>query len=91
MLYADGQIRAAFADTVLTEEGGRGLKITKRTKNSRIDVVVAMAMAALAALRHQDASCYNTNYSEWVTAKNDPHGIQDFQRLHKNLYLTSGG
>lgn len=96
-MYADPGIREAVANCILAEDKGV-VKIAKRTKNAKIDIVVAIAMAAIAATRHQGISSYNL----WALAdmtppsnnKNEDQRARsgwDWQRLRKNLYITSAG
>src|SRR5262245_42773328 len=49
-LYPDDGIRKAFSQSVAIE-GSRGWRIAKEKQSHRIDVVVALGMAALAAVR----------------------------------------
>lgn len=48
--YPDAEIRTAISRAVAVE-GARGWKLTKEKTSHKIDVVVALAMAALAAVR----------------------------------------
>jgi hypothetical protein len=52
VVYPDAGLRAAIANAT-TVEGPRGLRIAKVTRNSRIDLVVALALAVHAALEDQ--------------------------------------
>jgi hypothetical protein len=56
-MYVDPAIREAAANCILAEDNGN-VKIAKRTKNAKVDIIVAIAMAAVAATRHQGSS-YN--------------------------------
>jgi hypothetical protein len=82
--YPDAAMRLAMAHTV-AKETQRGWLITKERQSDKIDVVVALAMAALAAVQGQSESSYDTSYS----------GINDddmsWQELRLNLYVRSGG
>jgi len=51
LLYPDDTIWKGFAAATAVEIPGRGFKITKHHRADKVDVVVALAMAALAASR----------------------------------------
>jgi len=69
LLYPDPPMRLAISRAVC-KESARGLQITKSTASHKIDVVVALAMAAFAAVRQHyeeefvipDARLCNPNY-----------------------------
>ena len=84
LAYPDPDIRLAISRTVASETP-RGWRIAKQTQSHKIDVVVALAMAARAAVQGQSESYYNTNYSAWVGDD------LDWQGLRTNLYVRSGG
>jgi hypothetical protein len=90
-LYKDADIRQSLLDTNITEEGGRGLKLTKRIRSARIDATVALSLACLAATRSQSISTYETNYAKWNGPADDQTVRDNFQRQAKNSYLLSGG
>ena len=50
--YPDDEIKMAISRAV-AKESSRGLKITKEKASHKIDVVVALAMAALGAMQQQ--------------------------------------
>jgi phage terminase large subunit-like protein len=50
LVYADADVRRAVLQTVASE-AGRGWKLTKEKQSHKIDVVVALAMACLGAVR----------------------------------------
>jgi hypothetical protein len=52
VVYPDGGLRAAIASAT-TVEGPRGMRIAKVTRNARIDLAVALALAVHAALEDQ--------------------------------------
>jgi phage terminase large subunit-like protein len=54
--YPDGAVRTAVNRCVAIETS-RGWRITKEKASHKIDVVVALAQAALACVRNQTASC----------------------------------
>ena len=84
LAYPDPNIRLAISRAVASETP-RGWRIAKQTQSHKIDVVVALAMAAHAAVQGQSESYYNTNYSAWVGDD------MDWQGLRTNLYVRSGG
>jgi phage terminase large subunit-like protein len=56
--YPDPNIRLAISRAVAIETS-RGWKISKTTQTHKIDFVIALAMAALAAIRGQAERYYN--------------------------------
>lgn len=52
LVYRDEEIRTAVARAIAVE-GNRGWKISKTTQSHRIDIVIALSMAALATVRAQ--------------------------------------
>jgi phage terminase large subunit-like protein len=81
LAYPDAGMRLAISRAVATETP-RGWRITKHTQSHKIDVVIALAMAAHAAVQGQSESSYNIN--AWDDDK-------DWQGLRTNLYVRSGG
>ena len=65
VVYPDAGMRLAISRAVAIETT-RGWRITKEKQGHKIDVVVALAMAAHAAVQGQTESSYNTNYDAWV-------------------------
>jgi phage terminase large subunit-like protein len=65
ILYPDAGMRLAISRTVAIETA-RGWRITKEKQSHKIDVIVALAMAAHAAVQGQSESSYITDYSRWV-------------------------
>jgi phage terminase large subunit-like protein len=61
----DAGIRLAISRAIALETP-RGWRITKEKQSHKIDVVVALAMAAHAAVKGQSESTYITDYSRWV-------------------------
>lgn len=47
-------------------ETPRGWRISKEKQAHKIDVVVALAMAAYAAVKGQSEHTYNSDYSRWL-------------------------
>ena len=77
-------MRLAISRAVAIETQ-RGWRIAKQVQSHKIDVVVALAMAAHAAVQGQSESYYNTNMDAWVGDD------VDWQGLRTNLYVRSGG
>lgn len=84
LVYPDRDIRLAMSRAVATETP-RGWRITKQVQSHKIDLVIALAMAAHAAIQGQSEHYYNTNMDAWVG-----EGV-DWQGLRTNLYVRSGG
>ena len=82
LVYPDRQIRTAVSRAVAIE-GSRGWKIAKDKQSHRIDIVVAIAMAALACVKDQGKPGYDPTFS----------GFQDddWQSVRTAWYLQSGG
>ena len=64
VVYPDAVLRLAVSRAVAVE-GSRGWKISKDKQAHKIDVVIALGMAALAAVRGQSESTYDSSYA-WV-------------------------
>src|SRR4029453_5864648 len=90
--YPDATIRLAVSRAVAIESP-RGWRIAKEKQSHKIDVVVALAMAALAAV--QNPSRYDSSL-DWVfgdqAATSDPvmHFDNDYHRRLRSLYIASG-
>jgi hypothetical protein len=83
--YPDAAMRLAISRAVAVESS-RGWRIAKEKQSHKIDVVVALAMSALAAVRRQGADSY-LPYELWVS--NDADDVVEPPqppRLH--AYLT---
>lgn len=66
--YPDAAMRAAVANAVATETP-RGWKLSKQTASKKIDVVVALAMSAYAAVQSQGESLFlgfGENAHNWI-------------------------
>jgi hypothetical protein len=103
--YPDAQLRLAISRAVAIESA-RGWRIAKDKQTHRIDVVVALAMAALAAIQTQ--SSYDSSLN-WVSGPDRdtaaPAVSADtgtaassvavfdsaWQRSQRNAYIASGG
>ena len=64
VLYADAAMRQAVSRAIIVESS-RGWRLDKLKQQHKIDVVVALSMACLAAVRGQDESYYPTDLA-WV-------------------------
>jgi hypothetical protein len=64
LVYPDEQIRTAVLRAIAVE-GNRGWKIDKTKQSHHIDIVIALGMAALCAVRAQGESNYDLSY-KWV-------------------------
>jgi phage terminase large subunit-like protein len=84
MLYPDAGMRLAVSRAVVTESS-RGWKLDKLKQAHRIDVVVALSMAALAAVRGQDESFYNTDLASWVGGGDDERDSYARARMYSHI------
>ena len=64
VLYPDAGMRLAISRAVL-HESSRGWRLDKLKQSHKIDLVVALSMAALAAVRGQSESSYDTS-GDWI-------------------------
>ena len=87
--YVDAQIRLAISRAVAVESP-RGWRINKAKQSHRIDVVVALGMAAFAAVRAQTISP-KINYDGWNDATDRPNSdeIAKFQAARLLNYVNS--
>jgi hypothetical protein len=69
MLYPDAAMRLAISRAIM-HESSRGWRLDKLKQAHKIDVVVALSMAALAAIRGQSESSYISDMS-WVSGDDD--------------------
>ena len=65
LVYPDPDIRLAISRAVASETP-RGWRITKQVQSHKIDIVIALAMAAHAAVQGQGEPYYNTNMDAWL-------------------------
>ena len=65
IVYPDAGLRLAVSRAIAIETS-RGWRIAKDKQSHKIDVVVALAMAALAAVRGQNESGYILDYKRWA-------------------------
>jgi len=68
--YPDDEIRKAIGWAV-GKETARSVRVTKEKTGHKIDVVIALAMAALAAVK------YGPSYAEWNRVE-EPFEANDF-------------
>jgi phage terminase large subunit-like protein len=96
-LYPDAAMRLAISRAIM-HESSRGWRLDKLKQQHKIDVVVALSMAALAAVRGQGESSYVSDLS-WVSpyaadpAAEAAAAAQAFQtaRWQAHLHAGSGG
>jgi hypothetical protein len=91
-VYPDAGIRLAISRAVGIE-GSRGWKISKDKQAHKIDVVVALGMAALAAVKAQGQSTYDASLS-WVngpTTGTEAERNAEWRRQRFAVYVGSGG
>jgi Terminase large subunit, ATPase domain len=63
-LYPNADIRLAMSRAIAIETA-RGWRIAKEKQNHKIDVVIALAMSALASVRSPGESNYDSQYLGW--------------------------
>jgi hypothetical protein len=71
VLYPSASMRLAASRTILVESG-RGWRLDKMKQTHKIDVIVALSMACLAAVRGQNESSYDTTYRAFDPNYRDP-------------------
>ena len=69
VLYPDAAMRLAVSRAIIVESS-RGWRLDKLKQQHKIDIVVALSMAALAAVRGQGESTYVSDMS-WVSGPSD--------------------
>jgi hypothetical protein len=90
-VYADEQIRTAVSRAVAIETP-RGWRIGKEKQTHKIDIIIALAMASLAAVKSQATSYYNLDALTDGPLQDDPDEIWRQQRLdyHQQLLEQFG-
>jgi phage terminase large subunit-like protein len=78
VLYPDANMRTAASRAVLVQSS-RGQRLDKLKQNHKIDVIVALSMACLAAVKGQNESSYDL-HSGWLS-----DGDEDEQMNTKDL------
>jgi phage terminase large subunit-like protein len=89
-VYSDREIRTAISRAIAVE-GNRGWKIARDKQPHRIDIVIALGMAALACVKAQNEPPYDYTYAGFGGGGDDPNGTESWQALRTALYLQSGG
>ena len=87
VLYPDAGMRLAISRAIITESS-RGFKLDKLKQAHHIDVIVALSMACLAAVRDGNKSRYITDLS-WVG--DEPLDLHRQEQLALNRYIMAGG
>jgi phage terminase large subunit-like protein len=93
-VYPNEQIRTAISRSIAVE-GSRGWKIAKDKQSHRIDIVIALGMAALAAIRAQ-GEAYDYSMS-WISNEQDQQDSRAYQAqklytaLNTHLLLQNYG
>jgi phage terminase large subunit-like protein len=92
-LYPDAGMRLAVSRAIVTESS-RGWKIDKTKQSHHIDVIVALSMAALAAVRAQAEPVYDL-WAAFPDEEPDPNSEARNQQFRNELaariYALSGG
>jgi phage terminase large subunit-like protein len=83
IVYADPTLRLAVSRAIAVETP-RGWRISKQTQAHKIDVVVALAMAAHAAVQSQSEAPALLPYEMWVGTGNER---EDWYQLQRSLYF----
>ena len=91
VLYPDAGMRLAVSRAIVTESS-RGWKIDKLKQSHHIDVIVALSMAALAAVRGQSEPSYDL-WSCFPGEESEPAARDQQYRneLAARIYALSGG
>jgi phage terminase large subunit-like protein len=82
--YPDAQLRLALSRAV-AKETSRGWHITKEKASHKIDVVVALAMAALVSVQKQ--SSYETPYGPLHAVRDEKAEAEAFQRNRAGQHI----
>jgi phage terminase large subunit-like protein len=94
MLYPDAAMRLAISRAIM-HESSRGWRLDKAKQSHKIDVVVALSMAALGAVRGQSESTYVSDLS-WVSGlygadtDAEARAAEEFQRARFQAHLHAG-
>ena len=73
VLYPDAAMRLAISRAVL-HESSRGWRLDKLKQSHKIDLIVALSMAALAAVRGQSESSYDHS-GDWIATDEEMRGF----------------
>ena len=94
--YPDAAMRLAVSRAI-AKETPRGWRITKEKSADKIDVVIALALAAYAAVQGSRMSNYDRTWSGWQDnpvgppPTQSPYGLNDWQRQQLAAYVMNGG
>jgi phage terminase large subunit-like protein len=88
VLYPDAQMRLAISHAIIAESS-RGWRLDKLKQQHKIDVIVALSMACLAAVRDGGKSRYDTSLA-WVCDDNELD-LHRSEQLAFNRFIMSGG
>jgi phage terminase large subunit-like protein len=85
--YPDEAIRLAMSRAIAIETP-RGWRIAKEKQAHKIDVVIALGMAALAAIQTQ--SSYDASM-DWVSGPSTASAAEEWKRTRFQAFIRSGG
>jgi phage terminase large subunit-like protein len=88
VLYPDAEMRLSISRAIIVESA-RGWRLDKMKQQHKIDVVVALSMAALAAVRDGGKSKYDTSML-WVGG-DETVDLHRQEQLAFNRYILAGG
>jgi hypothetical protein len=89
--YPDAALRLAVSRAVAVD-GSRGWKIAKEKQSHKIDVVIALGMAALAAIRGQSESSYNLDALAGIDPdRSEAEQLYEIERAERAAFIVSGG
>ena len=88
VLYPDAGMRLAISHAIIVESA-RGWRLDKMKQSNKIDVIVALSMACLAAVRDGGKSRYRTDLL-WVDG-DEPLDLARQEQLMLNRYMMAGG
>jgi phage terminase large subunit-like protein len=90
VVYPDAALRLAISRAVAVETP-RGWRISKATQSHKIDIVVALGMAAHAAVASQSESTYDSSL-DWVSNRNDKTGKElSYQDSRFSYFINTHG
>ena len=85
--YPDAAMRLALSRCVATETP-RGWRIAKEKVSHKIDVIIALAMAAYAAVQGASTSGYDRTWSGWQDEADRQEGVDQNTSAFKNRLLA---
>jgi phage terminase large subunit-like protein len=100
LLYRDAGMRLAISHAIIIESA-RGWRLDKLKQQHKIDVVVALSLAALAAVRTGGTLAYDLD-TDWICGPDDehaglgPHAVsiaekREYALMQMRAYVWSGG